>query len=62
MSGICNYAAVYVSWFDAMAFCRWLSHRLGLVVRLPDEWEWSRQPPVATPATSIPGHRLGAET
>jgi formylglycine-generating enzyme required for sulfatase activity len=30
---------VYVSWFDAVAFCRWLSRRLGLDVRLPDEWQ-----------------------
>ena len=24
-----NHPAVYVSWFDAVAFCRWLSRRLG---------------------------------
>lgn len=37
-----NEPAVYVSWFEAMAFCRWLGRRLGLerAVRLPDEWEW----------------------
>lgn len=35
-----NHPAVYVSWFDAVAFCRWLSRRLGFVVRLPDEWIW----------------------
>jgi formylglycine-generating enzyme required for sulfatase activity len=29
-----------VSWFEAMAFCAWLSHRLALVIRLPNEWEW----------------------
>jgi formylglycine-generating enzyme required for sulfatase activity len=29
-----------VSWFDATAFCRWLSARLGYEVRLPDEAEW----------------------
>jgi formylglycine-generating enzyme required for sulfatase activity len=37
-----NHPAVYVSWFDAMAFCRWLSRRLGFTVRLPDEWEWQQ--------------------
>ncbi len=37
-----NHPAVYVSWFDAMAFCRWLSHRSGLDARLPDEWEWQQ--------------------
>jgi formylglycine-generating enzyme required for sulfatase activity len=37
-----NHPAVYVSWFDAVAFCRWLSQRLGFTARLPDEWEWQR--------------------
>ena len=39
-----SYPAINVSWYDAVAFCRWLSKRLGLaadeVVRLPTEWEW----------------------
>jgi formylglycine-generating enzyme required for sulfatase activity len=35
-----NHPAVCVSWFDAVAFCRWLSRRLGLDIRLPDEWQW----------------------
>jgi len=29
-----------VSWYDAMAFCRWLTARVGYEVRLPTEWEW----------------------
>jgi formylglycine-generating enzyme required for sulfatase activity len=29
-----------VCWFEAVAFCRWLSDRSGLAVRLPTEWEW----------------------
>lgn len=37
-----NHPAVNVSWFDAMAFCRWLSRRLGVAVRLPDEWQWQQ--------------------
>ena len=37
-----NHPAVYVNWFDAVAFCRWLSRRLGFTVRLPDEWEWQQ--------------------
>jgi formylglycine-generating enzyme required for sulfatase activity len=35
-----SYPADNVSWWDATAFCRWLSLRLGFEVRLPDEWEW----------------------
>ena len=35
-----THPAVYVSWFDAVAFCRWLSRRVGLDIRLPDEWQW----------------------
>lgn len=42
--GFLNYPAINVSWYDAVAFCRWLSDRLGLVgedrIRLPKEWEW----------------------
>jgi formylglycine-generating enzyme required for sulfatase activity len=31
---------VHVSWRGAVAFCTWLSARLGVVVRLPTEAEW----------------------
>ncbi|MBP7949749.1 MAG: SUMF1/EgtB/PvdO family nonheme iron enzyme [Verrucomicrobiales bacterium] len=35
--------AVRVSWEEAMAFCRWLSHRTGSRFTLPTEaqWEWA---------------------
>lgn len=39
-----NHPAINVSWYDAVAFCRWLTDRLGLtdgeIVQLPTEWEW----------------------
>ncbi len=37
-----NHPRERVSWFDAMAFCNWLSHHLGYEVRLPTEAEWEK--------------------
>lgn len=37
-----NCPAQEVSWYDAVAYCRWLSDRLGYEVRLPFEWEWQQ--------------------
>lgn len=31
-----------VSWWEAMAYCKWLSERLGYAVTLPTEWQWER--------------------
>jgi formylglycine-generating enzyme required for sulfatase activity/energy-coupling factor transporter ATP-binding protein EcfA2 len=53
-----NRPAVYVSWFDAVAFCRWLSQRTGLAIRLPDEWEWQR---AATGGPSADGFPWGSD-
>ena len=33
-------AVVFVSWEDAVAFCRWLSNKEGRPYRLPTEAEW----------------------
>lgn len=35
-----NHPAEYVSWYDAVAFCRWASEKLSTRIRLPTEWEW----------------------
>ncbi|MBX7213033.1 MAG: SUMF1/EgtB/PvdO family nonheme iron enzyme [Thermoflexales bacterium] len=37
-----NHPRECVSWYDAVAYCRWLSARLGYDVRLPTEYEWER--------------------
>lgn len=33
---------VGVNWFEAMAYCRWLSQRTGHIYRLPLESEWEK--------------------
>lgn len=35
-----NHPADSLNWWDAMAFCHWLSSCLGYQVRLPTEFEW----------------------
>lgn len=40
--GAVNAPRVVVSWFDAVAFCRWLSAKTRTRIRLPTEWEWQQ--------------------
>jgi formylglycine-generating enzyme required for sulfatase activity len=35
-----DHPVVWVSWNDAMAFCKWLSHKDGREYRLPTEAQW----------------------
>lgn len=35
-----NHPRENVSWYQAIAFCRWLSDKLGFTVDLPHEYEW----------------------
>jgi formylglycine-generating enzyme required for sulfatase activity len=37
-----NHPCESVDWWQAMAFCRWLSERLGVRVALPTERQWER--------------------
>lgn len=37
-----NQPQVGVSWYEAIAFCRWLSEQLGQKVSLPSEPQWER--------------------
>jgi len=37
-----NHPRERVSWYDAVAFCRWLSDKLGTEVSLPSEQQWEK--------------------
>ena len=54
-----NHPAVYVSWFDAVAFCRWLSRRLDFTVCLPDEWDWQQAATGGDDKNVFPGAPIG---
>ena len=49
-----NQPAVNVTWVEAVAFCQWLSDRLGCAVRLPTEWEWQQAATGADPHNQYP--------
>ncbi len=49
-----NHPVMGVTWYEAEAYCNWLSHRLGLrrgAIRLPTEaeWEWAARGPEGRP-------------
>lgn len=41
-SGKAAHPVVHVSWYDAVAYCRWLSELAGRPYRLPGEAEWEK--------------------
>jgi len=40
--GLESHPVVYVSWHDAMAYCRWLSEVTGKPIALPSEAQWEK--------------------
>ena len=40
--GLPNHPAVVVSWYEALAFCRWLAEKTGQSIALPSEAQWER--------------------
>lgn len=40
--GFPNHPREKVSWYDAIAFCRWLSSKLGFEITLPTEEQWEK--------------------
>jgi formylglycine-generating enzyme required for sulfatase activity len=49
-----NQPAVNLCWFEAMAYCQWLSTVLGHPVRLPTEWEWQQAATGGDPGNEYP--------
>ncbi len=49
-----NCPAETVFWHEAMAYCRWLSARLGYEVRLPTEPEWQQAATGGNPSNQYP--------
>lgn len=43
-----------VSWYEAVAFCRWLSAKTGTNIRLPTEWEWQQAATGGDPQREYP--------
>ncbi|MDS4059061.1 MAG: SUMF1/EgtB/PvdO family nonheme iron enzyme, partial [Candidatus Contendobacter sp.] len=49
-----NHPVENVAWVQAVAFCRWLSAKLGYEVRLPTEWEWQQAATGGDPVNEYP--------
>ncbi len=52
-----NHPAENLCWFEAVAFCNWLSEKLGYEIRLPTEWEWQQAATGGDPTNEYPWGR-----
>jgi formylglycine-generating enzyme required for sulfatase activity len=55
-----RHPVIYVSWYDAVAYCNWLKEKTGKNYRLPKEaeWEYAAMGGHLCPATDEAGHFL----
>jgi formylglycine-generating enzyme required for sulfatase activity len=51
---LANHPVVGLWWYEAYAYCMWLSHRLDLPIRLPTEAEWEKAARGVTDARRYP--------
>jgi formylglycine-generating enzyme required for sulfatase activity len=52
-----NHPREMVEWYEAIAFCRWLSAKLGYEITLPAEWQWQQAATGGNPANQYPWGR-----
>ncbi|MDX1520802.1 MAG: formylglycine-generating enzyme family protein [Anaerolineae bacterium] len=50
-----DHPVVRVTWYDAVAYCRWLTKQTNRVYRLPSEAEWEKAATWIAPAINEPG-------
>jgi formylglycine-generating enzyme required for sulfatase activity len=49
-----NHPRETVTWYQAAAFCRWLSAKLDYEIALPAEWQWQQAATGGNPANKYP--------